>query len=46
MGFRPRISPDLRLMDSRIFRPGPMRIAGSFAEKQRRARKIIRGAMR
>jgi propionate CoA-transferase len=46
MGFRPRISPDLREMDSRIFRPGPMGIAASFAGKQRRTRQIIRGAMR
>ena len=27
MGFRPAISPDLRLMDARLFRDGPMGLA-------------------
>jgi propionate CoA-transferase len=40
MGFRPRISPDLREMDARIFRPGPMGIGRSFIELPARTRKV------
>ena len=40
MGFRPRISPDLRDMDPRIFRPGPMGIGQSFVELPARPRKV------
>ena len=40
MGFRPHISPDLRDMDPRIFRPGPMGIGQSFVELPARPRKV------
>jgi propionate CoA-transferase len=40
MGFRPHISPNLRGMDPRIFRPGPMGIGPSFVELPARKRKI------
>lgn len=40
MGFRPRISPDLKDMDPRIFRPGPMGIGQSFVELPARRRKV------
>jgi propionate CoA-transferase len=30
IGFAPRISPDLKLMDPRIFRPGPMGLRGEL----------------
>ena len=40
MGFRPRISPDLKEMDPRIFRPGPMGIGQSFVELPARPRKV------
>jgi propionate CoA-transferase len=46
MGFRPRISPELKEMDPRIFRPGPMGIGGRFAEMPSRARKLARGTVR
>ena len=40
MGFRPRISPHLRDMDPRIFRPSPMGIGQSFMALPARARKV------
>jgi propionate CoA-transferase len=40
MGFRPRISPQLRDMDPRIFRPGPMGIGQSFMALPTRRRKV------
>ena len=40
MGFRPRISPQLRDMDPRIFRPGPMGIGQSLMALPARARKV------
>lgn len=40
MGFAPRISPHLREMDARIFRPGPMGIGRSFAALPARTRKV------
>jgi propionate CoA-transferase len=40
MGFRPRISPDLRDMDPRIFRPGSMNIGQSFVKLPARTRKV------
>lgn len=32
LGFRPQVAPDLRTMDPRIFRPGPMGLAATFAD--------------
>jgi propionate CoA-transferase len=46
MDFRPRISPNLKQMDARIFRPGPMGIGKSFAEMPARPRKRARGRTR
>jgi propionate CoA-transferase len=40
MGFQPRISPDLRDMDPRIFRIGPMGIGQNFVELPARPRKV------
>jgi propionate CoA-transferase len=40
MGFRPRISPKLKEMDPRIFRPGPMGMAQGFAAMPKRTRKV------
>ena len=40
MGFRPRISADLKEMDPRIFRPGPMGLDQSFVELPARKRKV------
>ena len=40
MGFRPRISPQLKDMDPRIFRSGPMGIAQSFKALPARPRKV------
>jgi propionate CoA-transferase len=40
MGFRPQISPQLKTMDARIFRPGPMGIAQSFMALPARTRKV------
>ena len=39
IGFRPRISPELREMDPRIFRPGPMGIGQNFCRNRPRARR-------
>ena len=38
MGFTPLVSDTLRLMDARLFRPGPMGIGAEFAARPRRAR--------
>jgi propionate CoA-transferase len=46
LGFRARISPELREMDPRIFRPGPMGIGRNFAETPARANKTGRGTAR
>jgi propionate CoA-transferase len=46
LGFRPRISADLKEMDPRIFRPGPMGIGQNFAEIPARTSKASRGAVR
>ena len=46
MDFRPRISRDLREMDPRIFRPGPMGIGRSFVDLPARRRAIARGTIR
>jgi propionate CoA-transferase len=40
MAFRPRISPNLKEMDPRIFRPGPMGLSQSFAELPARPRRV------
>jgi propionate CoA-transferase len=40
MGFRPKISPNLKEMDPRIFRPGPMGLSRSFAELPARPRRV------
>jgi len=40
IGFKPRISPQLRDMDPRIFRSGPMGIAQSFKALPARSRKV------
>jgi propionate CoA-transferase len=40
MGFRPRISSNLKEMDLRIFRPGPMNMAQAFAAVPKRVRKV------
>jgi propionate CoA-transferase len=40
MGFQPRISPDLKDMDPRIFRIGPMGIGQNFVELPARPRKV------
>jgi propionate CoA-transferase len=40
MGFKPRISPQLKDMDPRIFRSGPMGIAQSFMALPARPRKV------
>jgi propionate CoA-transferase len=40
IGFKPRISPQLRDMDPRIFRSGPMGIAQSFKALPARPRKV------
>jgi propionate CoA-transferase len=46
LGFRPRISPELREMDPRIFRPGPMGLGQNFAATPARGGKAARGAVR
>lgn len=38
MGFRPRIAPDLRLMDARIFEPGKMGLAADIHSRPQRYR--------
>jgi len=38
MDFRPRIAPDLRVMDARIFEPGNMGLAGDVQRKPPRHR--------
>ncbi|HZQ62071.1 MAG TPA: CoA-transferase [Casimicrobiaceae bacterium] len=38
MGFRPRVARELRVMDARIFRPGPMGLAADVRSKPRRYR--------
>ena len=40
MGFRPKISPNLKEMDPRIFRAGPMGLSRSFAEWPARPRRV------
>jgi propionate CoA-transferase len=37
MEFRPAISPDLRIMDARLFRPAPMALAADIAKREARA---------
>ncbi|MBN8939681.1 MAG: 3-oxoacid CoA-transferase [Rhizobiales bacterium] len=37
MGFRPRVAPDLKLMDQRLFRPEPIGLAGHLGQRPRRA---------
>ena len=36
MGFRPHVSPSLKTMDARLFRPEPMRLADHLASQPRR----------
>ena len=38
MGFLPRISPALRPMDARLFRPGPMGLRDGFLAQAARPR--------
>jgi propionate CoA-transferase len=38
MAFRPRVAPDLRVMDARIFQPGPMGLAAHVRGKPARHR--------
>jgi propionate CoA-transferase len=37
MGFRPRVSPALKVMDQRLFRPEPVGLADHLAQQPRRA---------
>lgn len=40
MAFRPRISPELKLMDARLFRPEPMGIAGEMPGEWRQHERL------